>query len=248
MRLYRLLLLSESPELGGILQVALSHCEVELHSRADPARDASRRRHFDLAIIDCSSTAEAGRALVRAWRKDGAEFPIVVLSDLPQPTLAVEMMQAGADDFLRKPYHHAELLVRMGKLLDRRMTGGSNPLRRTAGVALGTDSFQFGPATILPQLLARFPGGAEERLRPKQHGILRFFADRAGGLALKDELLREVWGSDGNHLGHSVNEYISTLRRLFARHGIEFNRLVTTEPKVGWRVAEAVRHPGIAPV
>jgi len=240
MRFYRLLLLIESPELGGILQLALSQHDLELHARAEPARDAIRRRSFDLAIVDCSVSAQSAVTLVRDWRQGGAEFPIIVLSELPWPSLAVEVMEAGADDFLRKPYHHAELLARMAKLLSRRTGVSANPLRRAAGVALGISAFAFGPATITPDLVVRFPNGKEDRLRPKQHGILKFFADRAGGLVLKDELLREVWGSDSNQLGHSVNEYISTLRRLFSRNGVDFNRLVTTEPKVGWRIqAEA---------
>ena len=72
---------------------------------------------------------------------------------------------------------------------------------------------------MTPDLTIRFPDGGLERLQPKQHGILKFFADHAGGLVLKEELVGSVWGSDGNDAGHSVNQYVSRLRRLFARHG-----------------------------
>jgi DNA-binding response OmpR family regulator len=248
MRSYRLLLLVESAELSGILQLALAQHELESYPRADQARDAVRRRFFDLAIVDCSHSSSAAVHLIRDWRQGGSEFPIIVLSDLPHPSLAVEVMAAGADDFLRKPYHHAELVARMGKLLTRRAGTSANPLRRTAGIALGSSSFIFGGSVVTPELIVRFPDGAEERLRPKQHGILKFFADRAGGLALKEELVREVWGTDGNQLSHSVNEYVSTLRRLFTAHGIDFNRLVVSEPKVGWRIDGAAAGAAMAGV
>lgn len=236
----RLLLLVENPDLGGILQLALREYETDLHAAADRARDAFRRRAFDLAIVDLSlSSRPAGLELIREWKHSGGDVPIIVLSDLPQPGLSVEALDAGADDFLRKPFHHAELLVRIRKQLGR--PRAPSPLRRAGGLVLTAEPFAFGAATVTPDLTIRFPDGADERLRPKQLGILRFFAERAGGIALREDLLRAVWGSDAADAGHSVNEYISTLRKLFLRHQLDFNGLVASEPKVGWRIAAAAR-------
>lgn len=236
LRRSRILLLIEDPDLGGILQLALRDFDAELHGTADAARDAFRRRAFDLAIVDLSLGARGnGLALIREWTASGGAVPIIVFSDLPQAALAIEALDAGADDVLRKPFHHAELLVRIRKQLAR--PPAPTVLRRAGGVFLDRDAFAFGSAQVTPDLIIRFPDGAEERLRPKQLGILRVFAARAGGLVLKDDLLKAVWGSDADGAGHSVNEYISTLRKLFVRHQVDFNRLVTNEPKVGWRIA-----------
>jgi len=236
------LLLVENSDLGGILLLALRDYDLEWHTQEDAAADAMRRRSFDLAVVDL---AFGGRPLgldsIRAWRAGGAGFPIIALSDLPQPALAVAALTAGADDFLRKPFHHDELMARIGKLLGRRESGA--PLRKAGGVLLGHANFGFGAATVTPDLLVRFPDGAEERIRPKQHGILKVFSDRAGTLVMKDELVKLVWGSDGNEAGHSVNEYVSTLRRLFLRHEIDFNRLVVSEPKAGWRIHTDAARP-----
>jgi DNA-binding response OmpR family regulator len=176
---------------------------------------------------------------IREWRAGGAEFPIIAISDLPHPAPAVAALNAGADDFLRKPFHHAELVARIRGLLDRRQA--TSPVRKAGGVLLGRSTFKFGPVTVTPDLMIRFADGSEERIQPKQHGILKVFADRAGSLVMKDELLRLVWGSDGNHAGHSVNQYVSVLRRLFLRHQVDFNSMVASEPKAGWRI-----HPGAA--
>lgn len=233
----RLLLLIENPDLGGILQLALREYDTDWQTTADAARDAFRRRVFDLAIVDLSLTLRpAGLDLIREWKHSGGDVPIVVLSDLPQSGLSVQVLDAGADDFLRKPFHHAELLVRIRKQLARQRPAGG--ARRAGGVLLASEPFGFGPATVTPDLMVRFPDGSGERIRPKQHGILKFFAERAGGVALKDDLLRAVWGSDAGQ-GHSVNEYVSGLRRLFLRHQVDFNRLVASEPKVGWRIDAA---------
>ena len=234
----RLLLLVENRDLGGILKLALRDYDLEWHAEKGPAVDAFRRRSFDLAIIDLSfGDRPSALDLIRDWRAAGGEFPIVAISDIPQPSLVVESLEAGADDFLRQPFHHDELLVRIRKLLAR--PDRVNLLRRAGGVVMGRSPFAFGGTIVTPDLVVRFPDGAEERIRPKHHGILKMFAENAGGLVLKDELVKSVWGSDGNDAGHSVNEYISVLRRLFLSHQVDFNGLVVSEPKAGWRI-----HPG----
>jgi len=234
----RLLLLVANRDLGGILQLALGDYDLEWHAEPGPAVDAFRRRSFDLAIIDLGfGVRPSALDLIRDWRAAGGEFPIVAISDIPQPSLVVESLEAGADDFLRQPFHHDELLARIRKLLAR--PERVSRLRRAGGVVMGRASFSFGGTTVTPDLIVRFPDGAEERIRPKHHGILKMFAERAGGLVLKDELVRAVWGSDGNDAGHSVNEYVSGLRRLYLSHQVDFNRLVASEPKAGWRI-----HPG----
>jgi DNA-binding response OmpR family regulator len=241
--------LIQALDLGGILKLALCDYDVELHASDDAARDAFRRRSFNLAIVDLSLGAQqTGLEFIREWRKSSEDIPIIVLSDLPQQNLPVVALDAGADDFLRKPFHHAELVTRIRKQLMRQHWRNAlfpapmarqAPLRRAGGVLLGCESFAFGKVTVEPDLTIRFPDGATERLLPKQLGILKVFADRAGGLVLKDDLVKEVWGSDAGANGHSVNEYISTLRRLFRRHKVDFNGLVASEPKVGWRIAGA---------
>lgn len=233
----RLLLLVESPDLGSILGLALGDYELEWHRRPEAAADAFRRRVFDLALVDLGFDGRPdGLDSIRAWRAAGAEFPIVAMSDLPRPSLPVESLDAGADDYLRKPFHHEELVLRIRKLLERRRPAFPE-LRRAGGVLLGRESFDFGPVLVTPSLTIQFPDGSEERIRPKQHGMLKVFRERAGSLVLKEELVRTVWGSDCNEDGHSVNEYLSTLRALFKRHGIDFGALVTNEPKAGWRAA-----------
>ena len=237
----------ESRDLGGILQLALRDHELEWYRAPGPAGDAILRRSFDLAIVDL---ALGGRPIgldsIREWRAAQAGFPIIAIADIPQPSLAVESLDAGADDFLRKPFHHEELVVRIRKLL---APGGKCPtfVRKAGGVLLGREPFTFGEARVTPDLMIHFPDGKAERIGPKQHGILHVFAHRTGELVLKEELVRAVWGSDGNDAGHSVNEYVSKLRALFNRHGLDLNRWVVSEPKAGWRIDARASHRSLQP-
>jgi len=238
----RLLLLLENTDLAGILKLALRDYELDWHASPAPATDAMRRRGFDLALVDLSFGGRPlGLEVIREWRRMHLDLPVIALSDIPQPSLAVASLDAGADDFLRKPFHYDELLARLRKLLHR--GGRKAPIRRAGGIVLSRSEFGFGGAAVKPDLRIVFPNGAQERLRPKQHGILQVLADRAGELVLKEELIRAVWGSDANEAGHSVNEYLSVLRRLFVRHGVDFNGLVANEPKTGWRIHPDARGP-----
>ncbi len=239
----RLLLLVENSDLGAILQLALRDYELEWYPRSEPACDAVRRRSFDLAIVDLGFGGRPnGLDAIRAWRSSGSQFPIIAISEIPQQSLAVDSLDAGADDFLRKPFHYAELQVRIRKLLSRAAV--RDPIHRAGGVLLGREPFEFAGVRVMPDLVARFPDGAEERIRPKQLGILKVFAGHAGRLVLKEELVEEVWGSDANKAGHSVNEYVSTLRRMFVHHGVDFNSWVASEPKAGWRIGAGAAGPG----
>lgn len=233
----RLLVLTESDELGGIFLRALPGFVIERCRTSQEADDAFRRNCFDLALLDLSSAFwHVGFDLIRDWRREEGAMPIIVISDIKHPLAAAEVLRAGADDFLRKPFHYEELRARMDRLAAR---GAGAVARKAGGVILSRSGFTFGEAEVTPNLTLRFPDGAEERVRAKQFGILKVFSDHAGELVLKEELIRQVWGSDAPAHCNSVNEYISMLRRSYSQHGLDLSRWVTSEPKAGWRI-----HPG----
>jgi two-component system OmpR family response regulator len=235
----RLLLMVENSEFGGILVRALTEYHVEWQADLERARDAFRRRDFAAVVLDLSGCCwERGLGLIREWRTAGVTAPIFTTSDRSQPSQAAQLLAAGADDYLRQPFHHDEFRLRLEKLLMRKSEAEGT--RRAGGVILGRESFFFAGVEATPDLVLKFPDGGEERIRPKQLGILRTFAARAGCLVLKEELIRSVWGGDASRQGNSVNEYISILRRVFGRHGLDLNQWVVSEPKAGWRIHAAV--------
>lgn len=200
----------------------------------------SKRLSIDAAVIDLGFGADtpARLALVREWRTAGLQFPTIVTSPSDYDGLSVEVLDAGADDFLRKPYQFTELRARIQRRMERHLA--TNAARsRVDGVLLPTEPFEFAGAIITPDLTIKFPGGRVSRLTAKQIGMLREFSAHAGSLVLKDQLIYAVWGADANLNSASVHQYLHVLRKLYREGGLDLDAFVTAENKAGWRIAEA---------
>jgi DNA-binding response OmpR family regulator len=236
----RILLLESDKRLREILLLTLEAYDVNAVGTTPAADEAMRKDSYDLALVDLAGRGHAleGIQLIKDWRTAGEHCPIIAVSGAPDVHMAAVTLRAGADDFMRKPIRGAELLAR----IERRMKHGGEPApsRKVAGVYLDDTAFRFGGATIHPDLTIRF-GARTARLLPKQLGILRCFHRNRGELVLKQDLLREVWGPLANAGSASVHEYISRLRRMYAAHGHDLNRLVSQMKKVGWRVRAVAR-------
>lgn len=196
------------------------------------------RGTVDLAVVDLSEPAEFAERLsmIQSWRTDGRTFPVIVTSAQDYLGLSNEALEAGADDFLRKPYLFGEMRARIKRQLERRLdTPPTNA--RVDGIALPHRPFDFAGATITPDLLIRFPNGFTSTLTAKQLGILSELRAHAGTLLLKEKLVYSVWGVDANVNSASVHQYIHVLRKLYRDGGIDLRSFITPENKVGWRIA-----------
>ncbi len=211
------------------------------------ALGVTSRQNIDVAVVDLASGPEvsARLAMIRMWRRDGLAFPVIATSPQEYDGLLVETLDAGGDDFLRKPYLFSELRARIQRQLARRLN--STPkIARIDGVALPDEPFVFGEAVISPDMRITFPSGRIFRLTAKQMGILREFNRHAGALLLKEKLIYAVWGADANTNSSSVHQYLHILRKLYHAGGIDLNTFVTVENKAGWRIAEEVTEPSLS--
>jgi len=234
----KILLLEPDKALREILSLSLDAYDVHPVRTIAEADGAMRDACYDLAIVDVANRQHSleGINLILSWRKAGERCPIIALSGATDAKLAVKVLEAGADDFMRKPFRGAELLAR----IECRLKHGSEVVAspKAAGIYMEAGPFTFGQATIHPDLTICF-GPKRTRLLPKQFGILRCFHRNTGKLILKQALLREVWGPGVATGSTSVDQYISRLRKLYAAHGEDMDLLVSQEKKVGWRVAAA---------
>ncbi len=205
---------------------------------AKAAEDIQRTQILALILLDTNvaSTWQECIGLLRHWRESGVTTPIAATTE--ERSLAPSLWSVGVDEVLFKPWDTFDLQPRLGRLV-RLPAGRRDDHRRPRadGVAV-TETFAFGPVIITPDFLGHFPDGAVERLGVKEYGILSVFAGSRGRLILREELLRQVWGGSASTESNSVNVYLSRLRRLFAEHQSDFNGLVTTESKVGWRISQ----------
>ena len=188
---------------GGLREVAMRNPEIVL---------------LDLGLPDMDGIDVARR--LREW----TEVPIIVLSARGREQDKVDALDAGADDYLTKPFGVAELFARIRVAL--RHTRRDEP--DAPVVALGDLRIDLAARTV-----AR--GGTEIHLTPKEYGLLAALARHPGRVVTQKALLQEVWGEAYAREGHYIRVYMGQLR-----HKLEPDpaqpRFIITEPGVGYRL------------
>jgi two-component system KDP operon response regulator KdpE len=200
---------------------------AEAGSVADALRawDADRP---DLILLDLGLPDGDGSALIRRVRRD-TTTPILVLSARGLEHDKVAALDAGADDYVTKPFGLAELRSRMAAVL-----------RRAAGPSAGTDgTIELGPIRLDPVRRVATVGGTPVDLTPREYELLKTLLANEGRLVTKQRLLRAVWGTAYADEGHYLHVYVSRLRRKLeaADPAGATRRLIVAEPGVGYRVA-----------
>ena len=159
----------------------------------------------DLVVLDVMLPGMSGIALCRRRRDEGDHTPVLFLSARGRPEDRVEGLAAGGDDYLGKPFHLQEFLLRIKAMLRRR--GWSEDA--DAGFAFGDHRVDYRSWT------ARLADGREALLGEREIGIFKLLATRAGEVVSRDDILDEVWGSDAFPASRTVDNFVLRLRRLF---------------------------------
>jgi DNA-binding response OmpR family regulator len=128
-------------------------------------------------------------------------MPVLMLTAKGQTDDKVTGLDAGADDYLVKPFNRLELLARVRALL-RRSTGGAAPPAKVT----------FGPVTIDFLRSECRRGGRTVKLTPKEFAVLRLLAERPGEVVSRDEFLDRVWGYGSYPVTRTVDNHIARLR------------------------------------
>ncbi|HBH03212.1 MAG TPA: DNA-binding response regulator [Candidatus Rokubacteria bacterium] len=183
-------------------------------------------RQPDVVILDLGLPDMDGLEVIRRLREWSA-VPIVVLSARGQEGDKVQALDAGADDYVSKPFGAGELLARLRVAL-----------RHTAGATHEDGEATFAVGDLRVDLLRRHVslGGAEVHLTPIEYKLLTTLVRHAGRVVTHQQLLREVWGPVHTDQAHYVRVYMAHLR-----HKLEAEparpRYLLTEPGVGYRLA-----------
>jgi two-component system, OmpR family, KDP operon response regulator KdpE len=186
----------------------------------------------DLILLDLGLPDGDGGSVVRRVRRE-ATTPILVLSARGAEGDKVAALEAGADDYVTKPFGLAELRARVAALL-----------RRTAGQAADPAGLvSLGPVTLDVVRRVATVGGTPVDLTPREYELLKTMLSNPGRLLTKARLLRAVWGTAYADEGHYLHVYVSRLRRKLAAADAagETHDLIVAEPGVGYRIAEVER-------
>ncbi len=195
--------------------------DVEEASSGEEALRLTAERHPDVIILDIGLPGIDGIEVVhgiRGW----SSVPIIMLSVRQDESDKVEALDAGADDYLTKPFGMNELLARLRAALRRSSTSAEEPL-------ITTDDFTIDLAT------KRVHRGEEEiHLTPTEWGITELLVRNPDRLVSQQTLLQSVWGPAYGKEGHYLRVYMSGIRRKLERDPANPRHFIT-EPGMGYR-------------
>jgi two-component system, OmpR family, KDP operon response regulator KdpE len=225
----RLLLVEDDAEARRILATYLVRRGYRV-DEAGTASDAWRQweaQRADVILLDLGLPDADGETIVRRVRRE-ATTPIIILSARGEERDKIAALEAGADDYLTKPFSTDELNARIRAVVRR--TGGAEP---------GADGRLRLGAVELDQLRHEvLAGGALVRLTPREFELLRVLLSNPGRIVTRGRLLRAVWGAAYSEESHYVHVYVNRLRRKLnaADPSGVAGGLITTEPGIGYRV------------
>jgi two-component system response regulator RegX3 len=224
----QVLVVEDEPSIRQGLLDVLAFRGYRVHAASD-GREALRHlasQPFDLVVLDIMLPEMSGFVVCETLRRDGHELPVLMLTAKNQEEDVLRGFEAGADDYVTKPFSVRQLLARVQALLKR------------AG-RLGTETFLIGPCEVSPEHgRLRSPEG-DTGLTAKEVEILRMLADEPGRIISRRRLLREVWGMNNvNHLEtRTVDVHIAKLRKKLGAAGM----LVETVRGQGYRLCSSTQ-------
>jgi two-component system, OmpR family, KDP operon response regulator KdpE len=198
--------------------------DVEVAATKAEAIDAAAARPPDAMVLDLVLPDGSGVDVAREVRK-WSRVPIIVLSARGQERDKVAALDAGADDYVGKPFAVGELQARLRVALRHAAAGDS-----------GEPTFTVGDLRIDQVRRQILLGGKEIHLTPIEYRLLTTLARHAGRVMSQRQLLKDVWGPAQTEEAHYLRVYMGTLRRKLERDPAR-PRYLLTEPGVGYRLA-----------
>ncbi len=181
----------------------------------------------DLVLLDVMMPGRSGFSVCRALREAGKTMPVLLLTAKGQIDDRVAGLDAGADDYLVKPFSTRELLARVRALLRRAKADGESSITL----------LEIGGARVDFEAQAAVAAdGSELAMTAKEFAVLRLLAARAGKPVTRDEFLDQVWGYAAYPTTRTVDNHIAMLRAKFGKAPIE------TVHGVGYRLAILHNH------
>ena len=225
MKAARVLVVDDEPQILRALETTLRGAgyEIETAATGEAALAQAAVRPPDAVILDLVLPGKSGTDVCRELR-EWSRVPVLVLSAVGEEREKVAALDAGADDYVTKPFGIDELLARLRAVL-RRALPTTGPIVEIGELRIDLDK------------RAVYRNGDLVQLTPYEFGLLRLLALNEGKLLTHQMILREVWGAAYQAESHYLHVYISQLRRKVERDPTR-PRYILTEPGAGYRLVE----------
>lgn len=222
----RILIVEDDERLARVMERVLrqEHFDVDLAADGDAGLESALTGIYNAIIVDWMLPGKDGVQLIRELRAEHIDTPVLMLTargELPQ---RVQGLDAGADDYLGKPFAFEELLARLRALTRR----GERPLLDTR-IAVGKVTIDLAEHSVVRD-------GKSVELSPREFALLETLARNRGQVLSRDQLLERVWGYDADPQGNSVDLYVHYLRRKLDPDGVDVEPVIRTVRGSGYVV------------
>ena len=198
----RILVVDDEPALAEHLSKALGEAgyAVDLAADGERADFAVRTESYDAVLLDLGLPRVDGLTLLRGWRQSGMEVPVLVLTARGSWHETVDGIDAGADDYVAKPFRIEEVLARLRGLI-RRASGQTQRL------------LQCGDVTLDPRLVRVTKDGVPVRLTSHEFRVLSYLMHHSDRVVSQSELTEHIYAQDFDRDSNTVEVFIARLRR-----------------------------------
>jgi two-component system, OmpR family, phosphate regulon response regulator PhoB len=227
----QVLVVEDEAAIAELIALNLRHAgyEVELAETADAAQAAVDRVLPDLVLLDWMLPGQSGLALARRWRAEQRtrELPIIMLTARAAEGDKVSGLDAGADDYLTKPFSPNELLARIRALLRRKAP-------EALGAAVEVGGLRLDPATRRVTRTLAAQGVVEVKIGPTEFRLLHFLMAHPERVHSRAQLLDRVWGDHVFIEERTVDVHVKRLREALAP--LACSQLIETVRGAGYRL------------
>jgi two-component system phosphate regulon response regulator PhoB len=227
----RVLVVEDESAIAELISLNLRHAgyEVTIAGAADQAQSEVDRVLPDLVILDWMLPGQSGVALAKRWRADARtrELPVIMLTARAEETDKIAGLDAGADDYLTKPFSTNELMARIRAVL-----------RRKAPEALDS-AVEIGGLRLDPATRRVVRGDREVKIGPTEFRLLHFFMTHPERVHSRAQLLDRVWGDHVFIEERTVDVHVKRLRE--ALTPVSCAQMIETARGAGYRVTQHVQ-------
>ena len=222
------LVIDDEPQIQRLLRVTLEANGYRVFDAAtgsDGIAQAAQRRP-DVVLLDLGLPDFEGMEILKRLR-EWSRVPVIILSVRDREDDKVAALDAGADDYVTKPFNSAELLARLRAVLRHAQSQGADAIFRSGELEVDLS------ARVVRQ------HGQEVRLTPIEYSLLRLFVTHAGKVLTHRQLLTEIWGPKAVEQTHYLRVHIAHLREKLEANPAQPEHFIT-EPGVGYRLIEKI--------
>lgn len=198
----RILIVEDEPQLNEQLKSFLNQAGYSVDTAFDGREGLfmATEYGYDVAVIDLGLPIKDGVSVIKEIRSKEIDYPILILTARDHWQEKVAGLDAGADDYLTKPFHHEELLARLNALL-----------RRSVGLAKPT--VEYGPITLNTTSQEVLVQGAQLELTAYEYKVLEYLMLHPGKVISKTELTEHIYAQDFDRDSNTIEVFVGRLRR-----------------------------------